>query len=146
MAVTRTEIRNDLKAYVKAFVSPSFTSYPTVNVKDYDIAGLDKPSYYPVVNILLGPETFASSPIGKSDRDMTVIIDVIPWCDEVNADVECDKVYQEFPSLLYKNPRWSSYAMDTIITSAKPLRLGTDCPSMKIRFELTIKYRESRQL
>ena len=146
MAVTRYEIRKELKTLISNYVSGYFGSYPTVNIKNYDIAGTNEPEYYPIVNIVTTNETFPPSPIGKSDRDMNCIIDVIPWADEVNGMQECDKIFQEFPNVIFSNPQWSNYAIDTIIEDATLLRLGTDCPTLKVRFQLIIKYREARPL
>lgn len=146
MAVTRTEIRKELKELVTSYASPFFGSYPTVNIKNYDIAGLNKAEYYPIVNIITMDEEYVASPIGKSDREMKVYIDVIPWSSEEDEMEEVDKVFQEFPNLLFSNPQWSQNAIDTMIEKAYPLRLGTDLPTLKVRIELIIKYRESRPL
>ena len=147
MSAPRTQIREELKTIFEDFISPYFTSYPTVNIKDYDIAGLDQPDYYPIVNIVtLDEDPTGSSPIGKEDKAMNVIIDVIPWADEVNGMEECDKVFSEIPSIIYSNPQWSSIAIDTQIGNRNILRLGTDCPTLKVRFELIITYREARPL
>ena len=148
----RTEIRTRLVEMVKAFVSPGFGSYPTVNIKDFDIAGLYTADSYPMVNLLTMGEDFIESNIGQSERNMQVTIDVIPWADEDTVQVECDKIYKEFPDIIYNNPQLKNLAgtdakaVDSMFLTAQPLRMRQDCPAMKIRFILEIRYRESRPL
>lgn len=148
MATTpiRTKIREAIEATFTDYASPYFTSYPTVNIKDYDIAGLDEPEYYPVVNILTSEESYVATSIGKSTKDMATFIDVIPWADEISAMEECDKLIEELPNVIFSNPQWSGLAVDTVIEKATLLRLGTDVPSLKVRLKLIIRYRQPRPL
>lgn len=143
----RTDIREAIKTTFAEYASPYFTSYPTINTKDYDIAGLSDPDYYPVVNVLTTHETYmAQDSIGKDTKDMLAIIDIIPWADEVNGHAECDKLFEEIPQVIYSNPQWGGKAVDTTIKDVKILSLGTDAPALKIRAKLIIRYRQARPL
>lgn len=144
----RTEIRDEIANVIENYTGSIYfaDNYPTVNIKDFDIAGQDLPEYFPIVNIISTRDLYNESPISKSDRTMEVIIDVIPWCDDENCFDESDKVLDEFPDVIYANPQWNKKAIDTEIVSGEKFRLGLEVPAMKVRFTLNLKYRRPRPL
>ena len=146
---TRTDIRDRLKEIIEDYTSGYFGSYPIVQLKDYDIAGLTKPANYPVVQILAHGEAYPESSIATSDREMRVFIDVLPWCNNANEQEECDKIFEEFPQIIFADPQLrglagNAVAIDARFEDATLRSMGTDVPSMKVRFSLIIVYRNQR--
>lgn len=145
----RHTIKQELADLISNYTGSTYfaDNYPTVNIQDFDIAGLSEPEYFPIVNIVSTMDEYPETDsIGVSDRNMSVIIDVIPFADEVNGFLETDKVLEEFPDVIYSDPRWSNNAIDTTILDGTILRLGTDIPTLKVRFTLNIKYRRPRPI
>jgi len=141
--------RNDIRLAVQnnflAFTGGHFT-YTSVNVKDYDIAGLTSTSF-PVINIiLLDEENNFQDNIGKLDIDMKMMIEGIPYADEITAQEEIDKVLEDIKTVILSDPQLGQSALDSVYIKSNVFALGTDLPALTTRVEFTVSYRETRPL